>query len=90
MANAIQRACPKAFINSVIVLDGVFRWLSLNQVNKIVSMKIYTKILFSILVAGLCSVSFAADKPTCKDTGKNCPMNKGKACKCGKECGCGK
>jgi hypothetical protein len=51
-------------------------------------MKIYTKILFSILAAGLCTVSFAADKPSCKDTGKNCPMNKGKACNCGKDCGC--
>ena len=60
---------------------------SVNQTN---AMKHYTKILFSILVAGLCTVSFAADKPNCKDTGKNCPMNKGKACNCGKDCGCAK
>lgn len=51
-------------------------------------MKNYAKVLFSILVATICTVSFAADKPNCKDTGKNCPMNKGKACNCGKECGC--
>ena len=27
MANAIHKACPKEFINSVIILGGVFRWL---------------------------------------------------------------
>ena len=53
-------------------------------------MKIYTKILFSILVAMVWTVSFAADKPNCHKTGKNCPMNKGKACNCGKDCGCAK
>ena len=51
-------------------------------------MKNYTKILFSILVAALCTVSFAADKPSCKKTGKKCPMNDNKECKCGKDCGC--
>jgi hypothetical protein len=54
------------------------------------AMKNYTRILFSILVAAACTVSFAADKPNCKATGKNCPMNNGKACNCGKDCGCGK
>jgi hypothetical protein len=54
------------------------------------AMKHYPKILFSILVAALCTVSFAADKPSCNKTGKNCPMNKGKACNCGKDCGCAK
>jgi hypothetical protein len=53
-------------------------------------MKNYTKILFSILAAVICTTAFAADKPNCKDTGKNCPMNKGKACNCGKDCGCAK
>ena len=51
-------------------------------------MKNYTKILFSILVAAMCTVSFAADKPSCKKSGKKCPMNDNKECKCGKECGC--
>ena len=51
-------------------------------------MKNYTKILFSILVAAMCTVSFAADKPSCKKTGKKCPMNDNKECKCGKDCGC--
>ena len=54
------------------------------------SMKNYTKILFSILVAAMCTISFAADKPTCHKTGKNCPMNNGKECNCGKSCDCGK
>jgi hypothetical protein len=54
------------------------------------SMKDYTKILFSILVAAVCTVSFAADKPTCHKTGKNCPMNDNKECNCGKSCECGK
>jgi hypothetical protein len=58
-----------------------------NQTNR---MKNYTKILFSILVAAVCTVSFAADKPTCKKTGKNCPMNDNKECNCGKSCDCGK
>jgi hypothetical protein len=53
-------------------------------------MKHYTKILFSILLASMCTVSFAADKPSCKKTHKNCPMNNGKECNCGKSCECGK
>jgi hypothetical protein len=53
-------------------------------------MQNYTKILFSILVAALCTVSFAADKPSCSKTGKNCPMNDNKECNCGKSCDCGK
>ena len=52
-------------------------------------MKNYTKILFSILVAAMCTVSFAADKPAgCKKSGKNCPMNDNKECNCGKACDC--
>jgi len=52
-------------------------------------MKNYTKILFSILVAAMCTVSFAADKPaSCKKSGKNCPMNDNKECNCGKACDC--
>ena len=53
-------------------------------------MKASMKILLSILMAVICTTAFAADKPSCKDTGKNCPMNKGKACNCGKSCDCGK
>ena len=41
-------------------------------------MKDYLKILFSILAAAICTVSFAADQPSCLKTGKNCPMNDGK------------
>ena len=48
----------------------------------------YFKILFSILAAAICILSFAADKPSCQKTGKNCPMNDGKACNCGKSCTC--
>jgi hypothetical protein len=51
-------------------------------------MKNYLKILFSILAAAICTVSFAADQPSCQKTGKNCPMNDGKACNCGKSCTC--
>jgi hypothetical protein len=50
----------------------------------------YGKILLSLLMALACTVSFAADKPDCKKTGKNCPMNGNKHCNCGKECDCGK
>ena len=53
-------------------------------------MKNYAKILFSILVAAMCTVAFAADKPNCKKTGKNCPMNDNKECNCGKSCDCAK
>jgi hypothetical protein len=52
-------------------------------------MKNHAKILFSILVAAMCTVSFAADKPAgCKKSGKNCPMNDNKECNCGKACDC--
>ena len=53
-------------------------------------MKNYTKILLSILTAVICATTFAADKPNCKKTGKNCPMNNGKECNCGKSCACAK
>jgi hypothetical protein len=53
------------------------------------SMKNYLKVLFSILAAAICTVGFAADKPSCQKTGKNCPMNDNKACNCGKSCDCG-
>jgi hypothetical protein len=53
-------------------------------------MKGYTKILFSLLAAIICTATFAADKPNCKKTGKNCPMNDKKECNCGKSCDCGK
>ena len=56
----------------------------------ILNMKNYTKILFSILAAVVCTAAFAADKPNCKKTGKNCPMNDNKECNCGKSCDCGK
>ncbi|PYJ73488.1 MAG: hypothetical protein DME75_01410 [Verrucomicrobia bacterium] len=51
-------------------------------------MKSYTKILFSVLAAVICATAFAADQPACKKSGKNCPMNNGKACNCGKHCDC--
>ena len=50
----------------------------------------YSKTLFSLLMAILCATAFAADKPNCKKTGKNCPMNDNKECNCGKHCDCGK
>jgi hypothetical protein len=52
-------------------------------------MRNHFKILFSILAAAICTVAFAADKPSCQKTGNNCPMNDGKACNCGKTCDCG-
>ena len=51
-------------------------------------MKNYAKILFSILTAMICLTAFAADEAACKKSGKNCPMNNGKACNCGKSCSC--
>jgi len=51
-------------------------------------MKKYAKILFSILAAVVCATAFAADQPACKKSGKNCPMNNGKECNCGKSCDC--
>jgi len=47
-----------------------------------------TTILMSILAAMICTTSFAAEKQSCKKTGKNCPMNDKKECNCGKDCGC--
>ena len=51
-------------------------------------MKKYAKILFSVLTAMICVTAFAADQPACKKSGKNCPMNDGKECNCGKSCNC--
>jgi len=59
-------------------------------VSKIQRMAKYSKILLSVLMALACTVSFAAGKPNCKKTGKNCPMNDKKECNCGKDCDCGK
>jgi len=53
-------------------------------------MKNYSRVLLSILAAMICTAGFAADKPNCQKTGKNCPMNDNKACNCGKSCDCGK
>jgi hypothetical protein len=64
-----------------------FRWLS-QWLERHWSMKNYLKILLSILAAAICTVGFAADKPSCAKTGKNCPMNDNKACNCGKSCSC--
>jgi hypothetical protein len=47
-----------------------------------------TKIVFSIVAVVICTAAFAADKPNCKKTGKNCPMNYNKECNCGKSCNC--
>ena len=51
-------------------------------------MKTSVKILLSIVMAVMCTTTFAAEKVSCKKTGKNCPMNDKKECNCGKECGC--
>ena len=52
-------------------------------------MKTTTTILMSILAVMICTLAFAADQPTgCKKSGKNCPMNNGKECTCGKDCDC--
>ncbi len=51
-------------------------------------MKSYAKIFFSILAAAICASVLATDQPTCKKSGKNCPMNNGKECNCGKNCDC--
>jgi hypothetical protein len=51
-------------------------------------MKKYGRTIFSVLAAIICASAFAADQPSCKTTGKNCPMNNGKACNCGKSCDC--
>jgi acid phosphatase class B len=60
-----------------------------NSRERRLAMKKYLKVLFSILAAMMCTVGFAADKPSCQKTGKNCPMNDNKACNCGKSCDCG-
>jgi hypothetical protein len=54
------------------------------------NMKNYTKMLLAFVMATICTVSLAADKPNCHKTGKNCPMNGNKECNCGKSCDCGK
>jgi hypothetical protein len=51
-------------------------------------MENHLKVLFSVLTAAICTLSFAADKPGCGTPGKNCPMNDNKACNCGKSCSC--
>ena len=68
--------------------DLIFSLAPDDIANKGNLMKNYTKILFSILAAVICTGTFAADKPTCKKTGKNCPMNDNKECNCGKSCDC--
>jgi len=70
--------------------DGDFPLASFLVVRETGLMKNYTKILFSILAAAICTSAFAAG-PTpqsCKKTGKNCPMNDNKKCNCGKDCSC--
>jgi len=52
-------------------------------------MKTSMRILMSILAAMICTGAFAAEKQSCKKTGKNCPMNNNKECNCGKDCDCG-
>ena len=51
-------------------------------------MKRFTKIVCSIVATVICAAALAADQPSCKTTGKNCHMNNGKACNCGKSCDC--
>jgi hypothetical protein len=51
-------------------------------------MKDYAKILLAIVTAMICTIGFAADQPACSKSGKNCPMNNGGACNCGKNCDC--
>lgn len=53
-----------------------------------IGMRKYNKILVSILAATMCMSALAADKPNCKKTGKNCPMNQKGDCNCGKKCSC--
>jgi hypothetical protein len=70
------------------VFHFIFHWRRVTSRTKVNVMKDCTKILFSILVAAVCTASFAADKPNCSKTGKNCPMNDNKECNCGKSCSC--
>jgi len=51
-------------------------------------MKQYAKTLLVIVIAMMCTIEFAADQPACQKSGKNCPMNNGGACNCGKNCDC--
>jgi hypothetical protein len=51
-------------------------------------MKRFTEIVCSIVATIICVTALATDQPSCKNTGKNCPMNNGKACNCGKSCDC--
>ena len=51
-------------------------------------MKSFAKILVSVLTLAICTMSYAADKPSCKKSGKKCPMNDNKECNCGKACDC--
>jgi hypothetical protein len=54
-------------------------------------MRKHINLLFSILMGVVCAAAVAADKPNCKKTGKNCPMNDNKDCNCVVEkCGCAK
>ena len=69
--------------------DGVFRACNFALSANIKScMKRYAKVLCAILTVMICTIGFAADQPACKKSGKNCPMNNGGACNCGKSCDC--
>jgi hypothetical protein len=68
--------------------DSIFALASFLVARETGQMKNYTKILFSILAAAICSAGFAAEPQSCKKTGKNCPMNDNKKCNCGKNCSC--
>ena len=61
---------------------------SVGLASEVKRMKNYSKIVFSVLTAVICATAFAADQPKCKTSGKNCPMNDGKECNCGKDCDC--
>ena len=67
---------------------AIFPLASFRVARETALMKNYTKILFSILAAAICSAGFAAEPQSCKKTGKNCPMNDNKKCNCGKNCSC--
>jgi hypothetical protein len=82
-----SRSGPSYYLQLKIFLFSSAQMIS---GTKLKLMKNYAKILFSILAAAICTVGFAADKPNCKATGKNCPMNNGKECNCGKSCDCAK
>src|SRR5207249_4074673 len=84
----ICESCSRFAARHAIVKELIFSLAPDDIANKTNLMKNYTKILFSILAAVICTATFAADKPTCKKTGKNCPMNDNKECNCGKSCDC--